>query len=119
MSPFAVVVQNTQLNKSRAGLRRLSFNACSVKSVPLSNPTSLLLSFLLSAAREKFHTDMDQRHCTNPFWSSEHLLKVLCVLDSLFQSTEVNPNNRHAVTTKEPTSSPSQEMILLQQIHES
>ena len=69
MSPFAVVVQNTQLNKSRAGLRRLSFNACSVKSVPLSNPTSLLLSFLLSAAREKFHTDMDQRHCTNPFWS--------------------------------------------------
>lgn len=76
MSLFAVVVQNTQLNKSRVGLRRLSFDACSVKSVPLINPTSLLLSVLLSAAREKFHTNMDQGHCTNLFWIVSENLPV-------------------------------------------
>lgn len=56
MSLFAVVVQNTQLNKSRGGPQEPFFDACSVKSVPLINPTSLLLSFLLSAAREKNST---------------------------------------------------------------
>lgn len=81
---------------------------CSVKPLPVTSPHVLLCS-LLSLVREKSHAILDWSHGTTAF-----LVFRVSAESSLFSrfsaagTTEVIPNQSHAVATNKPTNFPYQ-----------